>query len=309
MWDLFHSIFPLISISNCRICPPTFPGCGSLGLWLHPHHVRKDFGKGKFEMEMKMNMSNDWWNMQRVRHPTTSKLPLHRRVCHNFSWGCGEKEKNTDEYEYFVVFCISYFYESEISRLWLAMAAGPGPVNQPSRSRSELPTSNYPSNWMLCLTLMMTLMNKQTKQTASAACESLSPPSSTHQHYAAPSASSPSPSRAWSRSVCLLSLLATWRRCLSTGKWKCLLLGRWKGARCGAAIAGATHKFYYHTQKLMIFHILYFEKKKVHNNCPLTRTSLAVCLSLFLPLCLFWVTLCWVAFKAYAGVPRSDMKW
>lgn len=68
-----------------------------------------------------------------------------------------------------------YFYESEISRLWLAMAAGPGPVNQPSRSRSELPTSNYPSNWMLCLTLMMTLMNKQTKQTASAACESLSP--------------------------------------------------------------------------------------------------------------------------------------
>lgn len=93
MWDLFHSIFPLISISNCRICPPTFPGCGSLGLWLHPHHVHKDFGKGKFEMEMKMNMSNDWWNMQRVRHPTTSKLPLHRRVCHNFSWGCGEKEK------------------------------------------------------------------------------------------------------------------------------------------------------------------------------------------------------------------------
>lgn len=175
MWDLFHSIFPLIFISNCRICPPTFPGCGSLGLWLHPHHVHKDFEKGKFEMEMKMNMSNDWWNMQRVRHPTTSKLPLHRRVCHNFSWGCGEKEKNTDEYEYFVVFCISYFYESEISRLWLATAAGPGPVNQPSRSRSELPTSNYPSNWMLCLTLMMTLMNKQTKQTASAACESLSP--------------------------------------------------------------------------------------------------------------------------------------
>lgn len=306
MWDLFHSIFPLIFISNCRICPPTFPGCGSLGLWLHPHHVHKDFGKGKFEMEMKMNMSNDWWNMQRVRHPTTSKLPLHRRVCHNFSWGCGEKEKNTDEYEYFVVFCISYFYESEISRRWLAMAAGPGPVNQPSRSRSELPTSNYPSNWMLCLTLMMTLMNKQTKQTASAACESLSPllpPTNTMLLHLL-RLHSPS------RSVCLLSPLATWRRCLSTGKWKCLLLGRWKGARCGAAIAGATHKFYYHTQKLMIFHILYFEKKKVHNNRPLTRTSLAVCLSLFLPPCLFCSVLssfqgiCWNPTLRYEMVSK-----
>lgn len=184
------SIFPLISISNCRICPPTFPGCGSLGLWLHPHHVHKLCKRKirkKIEMEMEMKMSNDWWNMQRVRHPTTSKLPLHRRVCHNFSWGCGEKEK-----KYWRVFCfIFYFWYFVFLWKWnfssLVIAAGPGPVNQPSRSRSELPTSNYASNWMLCLTLMMTLMNKQTKQTASATCESTPclpcPSPYTHQQH------------------------------------------------------------------------------------------------------------------------------
>lgn len=138
----------------------------------------------------------------------------------------------------------------------------------------------------------MTLMNKQTKQTASAACEQhLQPPASSPLPLTPTSYSSVSVSVCVCVCVSALSLLATWRRCLSTGKWKCL--PRW-GDEKGRVVVRwlrvplisfiTTHK----SSWFFIFYIHIFEKKKVHNNCPLTRTSLAASASLSLwPVCLF----------------------
>lgn len=145
---------------------------------------------------------------------------------------------------------------------------------------------------MLCLTLMMTLMNKQTKQTASAACEQASSPLPLTPTSSIGFVSvSVSVFIFVSVSVCVCVSAVSLGHLTTmsvNGQMKVFApLGRWKGARCGAVIAGATHKFYYHTQKLMIFHILYFEKKKVHSNCPLTRTSLAVSAPLSVSLLIF----------------------
>lgn len=68
--DLFQRCFHLFPSRIAEFARQRFLAEASLGLWRHPHHAYGKFKK--IEIEIKMKMSNNWWNMQRVRHPTTS---------------------------------------------------------------------------------------------------------------------------------------------------------------------------------------------------------------------------------------------